>query len=217
MFRSISLAGVIYTLALNNGLTQTNNTNDLQLKLSEQQIEDQLMVLKTNKTEESVWLLQKLITNFEKMQSRSNRNEQTRIWFEVISEIDSDLNPSFDENKPDFVLRVIPPPDGEKGIQYQPGIAPDTLKNPVARSQYEAAINENMQKAAVFNFQWTLHRFNERVSVDFESYLKNNYTPAENDKVELKEILEKVKLSPTRKQNIFDKVGLPPENKLPTK
>jgi hypothetical protein len=104
----------------------------------------------------------------------------------------------------DFTWNVTPPPDGEKGIQYPPGVTPETLKDPVARSNYVAAVRANNEGTQKKDFQLKLRSLNERASQSFEQYLKSFYTSSEMDKKELNEIIDKSKLSASRKQQILD-------------
>jgi hypothetical protein len=191
----------------NRGRAQATNTNGELIKLSEQ-IEHQLLILNTNKTEESVLPLINLLNNLESIQPNAGRKLETSVWLEVVTAIDSNINTNFDELKADFVMNVLPPPDGDNGFQYPPGITPDTLKDPIARSKYEAAIILNRKNAESFNFQLKLHRLDKEASINFQSYLKRYYTASDVDKEELREALAKFKLSSERRQQVYKNTSL---------
>lgn len=196
----ICLANAICAIAINHVAAQTNNNSTLNLLV---QMERQLLVLETNKTTESIQQLRSFVNTLRNTQP-DNRKEQTRIWLKVLVVIDNNLG----EVGGNFVWNVTPPPDGDNGVQYPPGVTPETLKNQVARSNYVAAIRANNEGTQKKEFQLKLHSLNERASQSFERYLKSFYTSSESDKKELDEILNQSKLSDSRKQQIHN-VALP--------
>ena len=196
----ICLANAICAMAMNYGMAQTNDSSTLNLSV---QIEHQLLVLETNKTAESIQQLRAFINTLRNTQP-DNRKEQTRIWLKVLVMIDNNLG----EVGGNFVWNVTPPPDGKNGIQYPSGVTPETLKDPVARSNYVAAIRANSEGTQKKDFQLKLHSLNERASQSFERYLKAFYSSSESDEKELNELLNQSKLSDSRKQQIHN-VTLP--------
>lgn len=205
----IFLIIVVGAIAIRDGLTQTNNTNDSSLPLYGQ-IEHQIVMFETYRSVASVKQLDDSIDTLETI-SFINRKEHAGIWIEILSMIDNNLNTNFDIMVPQFSWVVKPPPDGTNGYQYPPGILPEVLKDPVARSNYEAAILENSKKAEKSHLQAALFRLNKRASSSFERFLKSSYTSSETDKKEISEMLGKAALSPARKQKINSIMGLSSE------
>ena len=211
----ICLATVIYAVVINHGLAQTNiNWNEVianQKKVILEmpgKIEHQLSVLETNKSDESVRQLEASVDTLRNIRLGDRKN-QTTIWLEILTVIDTNSTGISGH----VTWKVTPPPDGENGMQYPTGIAPSALKDPAARSNYEAAIRINNERIRKEAFQWKLRQLDERASESFERFLKSSYTSSETDINELNEILSKSKLSDVRIQNINSIMGLSSEIK----
>jgi len=180
-----------------------NNISDAQILQFHNTIKNQISLFETNKTVESVRQMEDL-ANLLSVARSDNRIELTTTWFDILQMIDANIT----NNNRTITWHIIPPRDGTNGIQYPAGIAPEALKDPVARSNYEAAIKINNELIQNNNFQVALHTLEERASRSAEKYLKSHYALSKEDKEELKVILEKHALSPDRKKRIVEMFGL---------
>ena len=199
----IYLVSLICAIANHPALAQTNTTANEQLSKLSVQIKNQLSVLETNKSVEMVRKLEDSVDVLRSFQA-GERRQQAKIWFEILAVIDDNMT----EASGNYSWAVVPPRDGTNGMQYPAGVTPATLKDPVARSNYEATIRANNEGIQRGNIQVALHKLDKRASESAEMFLKAYYAASVVDKKELGELLAASKLASMRKQHIVKTMNL---------
>lgn len=80
-----------------------------------------------------------------------SREQKLKLFLCLIRATYDLMDPGFDsENR--FVLNVAPPAE----TQMPPGVAPEAIRDPVLRRQYEEAISSNRRQAEAYNDQMAL-------------------------------------------------------------
>jgi hypothetical protein len=99
-----------------------------------------------------------------------DRSERVKYWLHAWQRLESAINRNFDfNNRP--VLNVLPPPG------YGPaGIAPESIKDPKARADYERAIAANKEKIADYNKQWQLRQLDNYFTPPAKRFLVEAYS-----------------------------------------
>jgi hypothetical protein len=127
------------------------------------------------------------------------RRQQAKMWLQLLAAIDQNLDPQFDSNDVPAVS-LIPPPSGL--LQLPSGADLKDIKDPVAHAQYEAALKQNEEKTARYNFQSGLRRIDLHASFDVEHFLKRFYTSTPADRKEIDGLLREAGLSAPRIQKL---------------
>ncbi len=112
------------------------------------------------------------------------RRGDSRLWVEAWKRLDSAIEPDWDaEDLPS--LKVAPPGGGPAGV------APESVKDPEQRAQYEAAIEANRRKAQRYRTQLKLRRLKDRFLPQVEKQLIAVYSQLPHDLEELEGLIEK--------------------------
>ena len=130
------------------------------------------------------------------------RREKATMCFCLLAVIDQNIDTNFDANNPSNWPAVSLIPPGPGGMRYPSGIDPNEIKEPGIRTQYEAELKENAEKAARELFQTRLHNINQSANIFVESFLRFNYTTSKEDQSELENLMKQAKLSPDRTQKL---------------
>ncbi len=138
--------------------------------------------------------VQVLVQEIDRMENLSNQEPSTEEWPEIRrveaelwlfilqaarKEIDADYN--FD-TPPELSIAPLGP--------YPSGIAPESIKEPEIRKEYEKAIAKNKEKAKEYNFQYKLREMERSLSRKVEDFLVNVYSKAPQSTDQLMTILE---------------------------
>jgi len=174
----------------------TNGTSESAIEYTSR-VKQECAFAETNKAMDSLLPISVDLNNIERVKF-NDRASKTEFYLGALAWIDE--NTIVITNV--YSWNIVPPPDGEHGPQYSSGVAASTLKDPVARAKYEAALKVNSEGIKATNFQARLGGLNEQISFSFENYLTDAYTASSKDKTELEELLNKAKLTPKRKASI---------------
>jgi hypothetical protein len=109
---------------------------------------------------------------------RSTREIKTRLWLQLLNQIDQarDLNFDFNNISNGYTATVAPP-----GFRYPSGISPSDIKEPEIRLEYEEAIRENHAKAIRLNFELHLKKQDEQITADALQYFSSAYEKTPED------------------------------------
>ena len=118
-------------------------------------------------------------------------------WKRLIDAIDPNWNPN------DEPFLNIPLPEGISG---EAGMAPEHIKDPNRRAEYEAAIEKNRQKAERYGEQYKLRNWLKRFPKRAEEYIIQAYSKPPFDVEELKQYLDKYISDTKTKTGIIDAV-----------
>jgi hypothetical protein len=113
------------------------------------------------------------------------RRKDLEVRLHAWKRLTKAIDPNWDPN--DMPLATVPLPIGVSGIT---GMAPEHIKNPKLRAEYEAAIEQNRQKAKKYAEQYTLRKWLRRFPHTAEEYIVRAYSKAPFDLAELKQSLE---------------------------
>ena len=108
------------------------------------------------------------------------RDSKLALLLSVLAAIEDALDPKFDPNDPP-PLHAFPPI--EAGNIYS-GMPPSAIKNPVLRTQYEAAIEENQKRLAHFNQESALRLVRHESMDDIVQFIKHSYGEKEHSGVD---------------------------------
>lgn len=117
---------------------------------------------------------------------RHLRGQVLETWLELLTVIDANLDPTFDEDDVP-TDKAMPPRVGN--TQFPPGVDPSLISDVDARREYERDIAANEQKAVRYRLQYKLRRLDERVPQALESFVLDAYTTSTADKLELEEAI----------------------------
>jgi hypothetical protein len=215
------LAAVFTSIASGQLLAQTNDMDKSTLVFFGQitnqlsQFDASVFEIQTNASRTPNESFDKLTAVLEQMKGTvrlledppsMGRKELANLWFDVLAMQDKHIDPNFatlDYFKTnDCFLNLVPPQDGPDGPVYASGTAPEALKNPAARAEYEALLKKNKEHINNLMFQDQLQRINNQAMASIRGFILSSYMASELDKNELNEILNQSKLSDARKQKI---------------
>lgn len=155
--------------------------------------------LKEFKSGKSLNLLEKAMRAAEHL-SRLNREDEVRMWLQLIIVAERNVDRKFDPN--DFPQMSVVPPREESGVRLHSGCKPEAIRDPKARAEYEDALRKNKEKAERFNFQTRLRSLCDHINHDAESRFKRLYTSSVADQEKLDHLLEEFGVSETRRQKL---------------
>jgi len=112
------------------------------------------------------------------------RQQKAELWLAARRRVQTSVDPAFDFNEP-FFLNVAPP----AGSGLPAGIAPESVRDPKLRAEYERAIAENSAKTRRFNDQYWLKKNAPDFYQNVERYLVNAYSRPPADSNELERLL----------------------------
>jgi hypothetical protein len=112
------------------------------------------------------------------------RQQKAELWLAARRRVQTSVDPAFDFNET-FFLNVAPP----AGSGLPAGIAPESVRDPKLRAEYERAIAENSAKTRRFNDQYWLKKNAPDFYQNVERYLVNAYSRPPRDYDELERLL----------------------------
>lgn len=125
------------------------------------------------------------------------RAEQLRLFSEVMNSIDTRLDRDYDfTDTPE--LSVSPSPS----LSLPAGVDPQSIRDLVARKEYEAAIVKNQEKAQQFAFQKKLHKINARATEQVEHVIEMDHPRTAEEKLKLNRFVEKSVLHKRRQAEL---------------
>lgn len=129
------------------------------------------------------------------------RTTRTRLWLRGWQRLSKEIDPDFDVD--DLPKRNIAPPPGAAS---RAGVAPEHIKDPILRAEYEAAIAENEQKAQKYNWQYKLRRLDQMFSEKAEQSIVRAYSKPPFDLEELRRFLDTYITDEKKRLEILDAV-----------
>jgi hypothetical protein len=129
------------------------------------------------------------------------RGAKTRLWLHALQRLEKETDRNFNFNDHP-VLNVAPPQ--ETGLPA--GVAPEAIKEPKLRAQYQAAIAANAKKAREYDRQYMLRHIREVFFPKAEQYLVSAYTKPPYDLDELRVYLNEYLADAASKERIVNEV-----------
>lgn len=129
------------------------------------------------------------------------RRKDVEVRLHAWKRLTDALVPNWDPNDTP-VINVVPP--AATGLPG--GIAPEAIKDPVLRAQYERAIESNRQKAEKYNQQHKLRLWLKTFPKNAEDYLIQAYSHPPCNAEELRKSLNEHKINENTKARILDAV-----------
>jgi hypothetical protein len=127
------------------------------------------------------------------------REEDTRLWLHAWQRLIDEIDVKFDFRQ---TYQMYPDPP----LGMVPGVAPEAVKDPKLRAQYEAAIETNKQKAEKFVRQSELRDLDKYFSLLAENHLIAMYSTPPYNTGELKHYLDLYIVDKERKTKILKAV-----------
>ena len=128
------------------------------------------------------------------------RAKSLRLWLHLLDLLDRSLDPNFDPS--DVPEKLVQPPPSPDGEVLRPGADPARIADPQARGEYEKAIAANRAKNKNYRIQLQLHRLNEQLTAQAETFIRNSYSSAIGDQKELSAAIDEVVKHPARKTQL---------------
>lgn len=129
------------------------------------------------------------------------RGAKAKLWLHALRRMEQGTDVNFDFNDLPY-LNVMPPE--ETGLPA--GVAPEGIKDPRLRAQYEAAIKANTEKSRKYNQQFEMRHLNQFFAPKAEEYLIKAYSKPPFALEELKKLLDANLKSKGRKEKILNGV-----------
>lgn len=114
----------------------------------------------------------------------SSRAEEAKAKLHAWKRLQDAMDPNWDPN--DRPMMNVPLP---AGVHLPRGVAPEAIKDPKQRAEYEAAIKENEKTAKRFSEQYGLRNRQATYEMRLEKYLVNAYSKPPLNKTELEGFL----------------------------
>lgn len=130
-------------------------------------------------------------------QRREDVKVRLHAWKRLLDTIDPNWDPN---NLP--VSNIVPP----SATGLPGGVAPEAIKDPKLRDEYEAAIEKNKQKAERYGEQYRLRSWLKRFPKRAEQYIIRAYSKPPFDVEELKQYLDNYIADTKTKARILDAV-----------
>ncbi|MGH7953128.1 MAG: hypothetical protein ACREFE_14600 [Limisphaerales bacterium] len=226
LLNKIKLIGwmaIVYSVASNLSIAQTNGEADASSMKPSEQIELQLSnyeakvsAIETNIIQEpdksfdesdheqeiALQPLKDAIKSLRWHQSNMDRKEKTRLWLNVLEVIDRHIETNI---PPVSISGFVHPPHGYKGKVGMNGMLPPDTNDVADYAYYVAAVKANKENAKKTHFRYELERINDwDAKSGVEQFLKSSYISSESDKQEFQELLNQSTLSDARKQKLRD-------------
>ena len=122
------------------------------------------------------------------------RQEMLAAWLAVAAQLDRSIDPNFDPD--DFPQESLVQPSVD-GISITSN-APENIKDPKARAEFQRAVDENTKKTIRYTLQFELLRLNERVTDRLGRFIRMAYMPSASDQREVKAAMERAGTDPAR-------------------
>jgi len=129
------------------------------------------------------------------------RKKDVEVRFHAWKRLLDAIDPNWDPNDEPFINIPLP-----EGISGEAGMAPQHIKDPKRRTEYEAAIEKNRQKAERYGEQYTLRKWLKRFPKRAEEYIIQAYSKPPFNLEELKQYLDKYIADTKTKARILDAV-----------
>jgi hypothetical protein len=133
------------------------------------------------------------------------RREKALLWLQAWQRLEKEFDPSFDlndrRNRPS--MTIAPPLESN----LPSGVAPEAIKDPKVRAEYEKAIAENEAKKIRVNKQIALHSGQKPFIQNAEKNLVKMYSQAPYDTNELKAYLNTYVSDRSERERIVDEVN----------
>lgn len=130
------------------------------------------------------------------------RRAKVGLWLRAWQRLERETDKNFNaEDRPS--LKVTPPE--ETGLPA--GVAPEAIKDPTLRTQYEAALSANAEKARYYDRQFVLRFIAESFPKAAESFIVNAYSKPPFAPEELEQLLDTYVPGHAARKRILDSVS----------
>lgn len=123
------------------------------------------------------------------------------LWLHLLEVLDDSLDPNFDPSA--VPEKLVQPPESPDGEILRPGASPDRIADPIARAEYEKAIEANRAKQRKYRIQLQLHRLDGQLGSQAESFVLSAYSSTPSDQKELSAAINEVIKHPARKARLL--------------
>ena len=129
------------------------------------------------------------------------RSIKAKLWLHAWLRLEREIDRNFNfDDRPSLNIR---PPDG---VGAPSGVAPEAIKDPKLRAQYEAALSVNREKVRKYDHQYMLHYIDKMFPPKAEQYLIRVYSMQPFNTDELKGYLNTYISKRGRRESILSQV-----------
>jgi len=172
------------------------------MEVKAKEISDNLIRLHKDK---DIHIIEQTISNLISLQELNKpntkewpavRRTQAELWFRLHEAVEKEIDKNFDFNSTLYLNISVPGP-------YPSGTAPESIKEPELRKEYEKAFEENRKKINERNFQCRLRKINKELTDRLECFLTEAYSLPPSSFDELKEMMAAYKIDEEVKGRIL--------------
>jgi len=120
------------------------------------------------------------------------RHVVAALWLQVGGAVDLEADPTF--NADDVPQMNLVPPGGK----YDSGIAPESIKEPEIRKEYEKALALNAQKAEKYRYQVKLKKMRSSVPDAFGRFIALAYPESAEQRTKLTRLMANYQVPDTK-------------------
>ncbi|MBU1862553.1 MAG: hypothetical protein KKH94_02680 [Candidatus Omnitrophica bacterium] len=128
------------------------------------------------------------------------RKAEADLWFRVLQSVRKKINRDYDFDNPPQINIAPPGP-------YPSGTAPESIKEPEIRKEYEKAIAKNEAITKRYNFQYKLRDIEKKLSRKMEDLLVRAYSKAPQSSAELIKYFEKYNVEQETRTRILKRIN----------
>ncbi|MDO9527970.1 MAG: hypothetical protein Q7J27_02290 [Syntrophales bacterium] len=178
----------IKTKEINGNLVRLHKERDVQI--IEQMIGSLTSLQKLDKLSVEEWIEEWPIA----------RRIQAELWFKLHEAVEKEIDKNFDFTSAPQINIAAPGP-------YPSGTAPESIKEPELRKEYEKSFEENRKKASEYNFQYRLRNVEKDLSSQLECFLVEVYSQPPQSIDELRKMMDMYKINEKVKIRILKKLS----------
>lgn len=130
----------------------------------------------------------------------TERRIQTELWFKLYEAVEKEIDKNFDFNCTLYLNIGAPGP-------YPSGTAPESIKEPELRKEYEKALEENRKKIDERNFQYDLRKAEKKLFDKLEYFLVEAYSQPPSSIDELRKMMDTYKINEEVRNRILKKLS----------
>jgi len=130
-------------------------------------------------------------------EGKEQRRAKLELWLKAIDKVDKMIDPQFDPHDTPQI-NVAPP----IAAGLRAGVAPNEIKDPKVRQEYENAIRLNAEKAERYHVQSKLLDCDKTWTEKVNVYMKTQYSSNAEDVAEIKALIDGNVANKVRRQRL---------------
>ncbi len=203
----IVFSGILLSISHYSMAAETRMKLTLKIMNSKsEQIINSLGIFHKSKDTQTLIQVINEMENFSKFQEPSSkewtevRKAEAKLWFCVLQSVRKEIDRDYNFNTLPHINVAPPGP-------YPSGIAPEFIKEPELRKEYEKAIAKNKTIVSRYNFQYKLRDIEKNLSRELENFMVKAYSKAPQSTDELIRYFEKYNVEQEMRIRILKRIN----------